>query len=196
MMKKQCLKRLSRYIAQKDTPVNILEIGCGNGWLSAKLARVTTGMVVGIDISAKGIAQAKRVFGCIPNLTFMLTDFRKDCLAREKFDLVVISASIEYFSSFAELINMALNKLTLMGEIHIIASRLYRQKEIVGARKKQRAGFASLGVPSMSRYYFLHTLEDLASYHFKILFDPNHWMNKLIPGSSNLHHILIKNHYH
>src|SRR5215203_4755336 len=38
LRKKSC-GRLIEYLDQKNKPLHILEIGCGNGWLSAQLAK-------------------------------------------------------------------------------------------------------------------------------------------------------------
>src|ERR1700739_235600 len=61
LIRKQSCNKLFKYLKKKSKKQNILEIGCGNGWLSAKLASVTSGDVTGIDINTEEIEQASRV---------------------------------------------------------------------------------------------------------------------------------------
>src|SRR4051794_33766657 len=60
-------QRLIKYLAGKKTKLSILEIGCGNGWLSNQLAAVTKTQVLGLDVNQTELAQAQRVFSK-PNL--------------------------------------------------------------------------------------------------------------------------------
>ena len=40
-MRRQTCNRLIEYVKKKSRPLNILEVGCGNGWLSNQLAKVS-----------------------------------------------------------------------------------------------------------------------------------------------------------
>jgi trans-aconitate 2-methyltransferase len=74
----------------KDTE-RVLDVGCGNGKVTAEIAaRVPHGSVVGIDSSADMIAFASRQFGPTvrPNLRFEVADARRLAFKGE-FDLVV-----------------------------------------------------------------------------------------------------------
>ena len=122
--------KLLQYIRRKGHICNILEIGCGNGWLSAKLATVARGNVTGIDINIVELEQARKVFGKVPNLRFMYGDIRSGMLQDQRYDLIVFAASIQYFPSLDEILKIALRHLTLQGEIHILDSPLYRFNEI------------------------------------------------------------------
>src|ERR1700749_4063432 len=51
MVRKRSCKKLLRYIRKKGGVQNILEVGCGNGWLSAQLATNTNATVIGLDIN-------------------------------------------------------------------------------------------------------------------------------------------------
>src|SRR5271169_32936 len=59
---------------------HILDVGCGDGKVSAELARaVPRGSVTGIDASAEMIAFARKAFPrkLIPNLKFQIADARR-----------------------------------------------------------------------------------------------------------------------
>jgi ubiquinone/menaquinone biosynthesis C-methylase UbiE len=71
--------------------MSLLDVGCGPGTLTADLARkVAPGRVIGIDISAEVVAQARahaRGAG-VANVTFQVGDFRSTDLASASFDVV------------------------------------------------------------------------------------------------------------
>ena len=71
---------------------HILDVGCGDGKISAELARVVPrGSVTGVDASPQMIAFAKKAFPVskIPNLKFQILDARK--LKPSQFDSRVVS---------------------------------------------------------------------------------------------------------
>ncbi|MGZ5220651.1 MAG: class I SAM-dependent methyltransferase, partial [Chitinophagaceae bacterium] len=84
---KSC-KQLIKYLDKKSNPLNILEIGCGNGWLSAQLAINISGHVVGMDINKEELVQAARVFSTISNLKFIQGDIRAAQLEHNSFDII------------------------------------------------------------------------------------------------------------
>jgi len=75
---------------------NILDFGCGRGWLSAKLA--TYGQVTGVDLSPKSIKFATKNYG--DKCRFINLDSTSDnifeYLEENSFDLIVSSEVIEH----------------------------------------------------------------------------------------------------
>jgi trans-aconitate methyltransferase len=66
----------------------ILDVGCGDGKITAAMAKaVPQGSVVGIDISPSMIQMAKNAFAASSNLSFQVQDAAKLCLDK-KFDLI------------------------------------------------------------------------------------------------------------
>ena len=68
-----------------------LDLGCGNGKITAEIARrVPHGVVLGVDASSDMIAFAREHFSAAmyPNLNFLVTDIRKLAF-RDEFDTVV-----------------------------------------------------------------------------------------------------------
>src|SRR5438067_1617333 len=55
-------QRFIRHLTGLRRSLNILEIGCGNGWLSHKMACLPGVQVTGIDINKTELDQARRVF--------------------------------------------------------------------------------------------------------------------------------------
>ena len=187
--------KLLKYIKEKGQVCDILEVGCGNGWLSARLSQATRGEVTGIDINTIELKQAKKAFASKRNLNFIAGDIRSGILADKKFDLIVFAASIQYFKSVKEIINTALQYLTLQGEIHILDSHFYFPQEIFRAQQRTKKYFSEIGFSGMSKYYFHHGLRELQSFNHKLLYDPHAWINKLLFRKNPFYWIVIKNNY-
>jgi trans-aconitate 2-methyltransferase len=77
---------------------HILDVGCGDGKVTAELARaVPRGSVTGIDASSQMIAFAKNAFppGNVPNLKFRVMDARKIRFT-QKFDFIFSNAALHW----------------------------------------------------------------------------------------------------
>jgi ubiquinone/menaquinone biosynthesis C-methylase UbiE len=195
LIRKRSCNKLLRYIKRHGHICNILEVGCGNGWLAARLASATKTRVTGIDINTVELEQARKVFRRIRDLTFTEGDIRSGILADEKFDLIIFAASVQYFESLEEILEFATRFLTLQGEIHIIDSRLYQPYEIASAKQRSKKYFTDIGFPRMAALYFHHGIREIESLRFSILYNPNAWINKLLFRENPFYWIVIKNHY-
>ncbi|MGZ4911398.1 MAG: class I SAM-dependent methyltransferase, partial [Halobacteriota archaeon] len=81
----------------------ILDIGCGDGKITAELAaRVSHGSVLGIDNSAEMILFAQNMFprSVYPNLSFRLGDAVNLTFSQE-FDVIVAFASLHWTADLA-----------------------------------------------------------------------------------------------
>lgn len=194
-IRKNSCRALISYIKQRENILNILEVGCGNGWLSAKLADAADVEVTGLDINTEELEQAKRVFKRIPGLDFMNGTLQADELKDKKFDMILFAASIQYFPSMKHIINASLEHLTLLGEIHIMDSPFYGQQEMEAARQRTKDHFNGMGFPEMARYYFHHSISELGDFQYKILHHPHSWKNKLSIKKNPFYWISIKNRF-
>jgi SAM-dependent methyltransferase len=116
--------RLVRYLSTHKRSAGILEIGCGNGWLSRRLADVPGCRVIGLDPNLGELRQAARVFRKQRNLKFIYGEFYSDVLQDLSFDIIVIAAAIQYLPRLPNLIPDALVYLRPHGELHILDSPL------------------------------------------------------------------------
>jgi 2-polyprenyl-3-methyl-5-hydroxy-6-metoxy-1,4-benzoquinol methylase len=76
--------------------VDILEVGCGLGYVSSKLQTELSGNVniTGIDVSSTAIEKAKIIF---PSLEFIVGDIRSECLdIGKKYDIVLMAEVLWY----------------------------------------------------------------------------------------------------
>ena len=190
-IRKQSTKKFICYLSGKNLPLKILEVGCGNGWLSAAMAGIKESKVKGIDVNEFELEQAKQVFSKISNVEYCLTPFDDD-IKDELFDIIVFAASLQYFKSVQSVIDRAKKLLSPNGEIHIIDTHFYTPIGIPMARKRTQAYYASIGFPEMSTFYFHHSLNDLSPFRYKIFFRPGFFRRFFLLNSNPFHWIRIK----
>jgi ubiquinone/menaquinone biosynthesis C-methylase UbiE len=116
---------------QKEKALAILEIGCGNGWLAAKLAGLKDARVFALDVNEVELEQAKRVFKK-SNLQFFEGGGGNQYFVGLKFDVIVFAASIQYFSPLQNTLAEMLKYLAQDGEIHLIDTNFYTQQTVRG----------------------------------------------------------------
>jgi ubiquinone/menaquinone biosynthesis C-methylase UbiE len=190
--RKRSSRRLVRYLAGKRQPLEVLDIGCGNGWLSHLVAEVPDTRVTGLDINFTELQQAARVFNDDPNLSFIHGDLRSMGLDQQ-FDIILFAASMEYFSSLKKIIHKSLAYLKPDGELHIMDTRFYKQGDLREARMRMLAYYTSLGYPEMADFYFHHSYRDLRSFHHTLLYNPNSFTARLLGSGCDLPWIRITN---
>jgi Methylase involved in ubiquinone/menaquinone biosynthesis len=178
-LRKQSAKKLVKYFKSFKRELNILEVGCGNGWLCAYLAQLPETDITGIDINLVELNQARRVFDFKKNLEFVggsvdNLDYEK------KYDIILFASSIQYFASLQNTINKSLQHLKDNGEILIIDTMFYSSGEIEGAMKRSSEYFETIGHNDMIQYYYHHKLEDLGLFNISILKDPLSIFNQLL----------------
>ena len=97
--RKRSCNKLIQHLGNKRTDLNILDVGCGNGWLCHHLSKIPGSSVAGIDINKTELDQAKRVFDHIENVEFFYGGIDNESIRNEKFDAIIFAASIQYFPS-------------------------------------------------------------------------------------------------
>ena len=160
-MRKQSCQKLISYLHKQQTPLKILEVGCGNGWLAHQLADVPRSKVIGTDINFTELQQAAKVFKELPNLHFIYTDIESGLFEERQFDIIVFAASIQYFSSLNKIIGESMRLLKPNGEIHIIDSHFYSLTELNAAKQRSLLYYQSAGFPELAEWYFHNSLDDL-----------------------------------
>ncbi|MGN6164351.1 MAG: class I SAM-dependent methyltransferase [Flavisolibacter sp.] len=163
-------RRLVKYLKSKQKKLKVLEVGCGNGWLTNQLAGVKETQVTGIDINKTELDQAQRIFQK-SNLKFVYADIQSG-IPEKDFDIIVFAASFQYFNSVQRILSACFGHLNHNGEIHIIDTKFYTPAASIEARQRSRNYFESKGFPQMDEYYFHHSLNDLLPYQHIVLFDP------------------------
>jgi len=170
--------RLVHHLAGSPMPLEIVEVGCGNGWLSARIARSVGARsvgarVVGIDVNVREIDQARRVFGSVPDLSFVVADAQLAGSPLPRPTTIVLASVIQYVADAPALLRRLLGWLPPGGELHLLDSPLYRPGEAAAARSRSEAYYARLGVPVMAASYHHHEVGILDGFTAEFLHDPD-----------------------
>ncbi len=164
-------QRLRRYLANLPPPVHVLDLGCGNGWLSHLIATLPDTKVWGLDRPGPEAVQAARVFAA-RNTAFLFADIDRVPFPSSSFDVIILASVIQYFSDLPTLIQGLLPLLKPDGEIHLLDSPLYSAHDLVAARPRTVAYYVGLGYPEMAAAYFHHTAAALDQFRPDYLYRP------------------------
>ena len=151
-------ERFSHSLKKKS--LNILDLGCGNGWMANKLYQ-SGHRVTGVDINLVELEQAVKVFGSNERLQWVYTDILKDGVTNYPFDLIVLGASCQYFHDITALTNTLRNLLVPDGTIHLLDSFFYTKSDVGAAVQRTKDYYLNIGYPQMAEYYHHHLSEDL-----------------------------------
>ena len=163
--------RLNRYLSARPEPLSILELGCGNGWLSNLLSKAGH-TVLGMDQNRHELKQAARVFCGSSHLSFLEADIFSSPFISARFDVIVLASVLQYFQDAPGLISVLRNYLSRAGEIHILDTPLYMDHELDAAILRTEQYYSSQGFPEMTSHYFHHRASDLQVLHPRILYQP------------------------
>lgn len=170
--------RLVRYLVKLPRPLNVLELGCGNGWLSGKLARIPGAQVWGVDMMSRELIQAARLFAN-PRLNFLAADIFHAPFLHRTFEVIVLASVIQYFPDLPALLRTLQTLLKSHGEIHILDSPLYQPGELPAAKERSRAYYSALGFPEMAEHYFHHPVTALDQHSPRWLYRPENFRARL-----------------
>jgi ubiquinone/menaquinone biosynthesis C-methylase UbiE len=166
--RQRSLHRLIFYIRQQfKAPIQILDLGCGNGWMSHALASALPhAQVWACDINQSELEQGNRVFQ-LPNLRFYFADIEKGHLPADQFDLVVMAGVFQYFADATGIQEQLHRVLKKGGESHIIDTNFYHnQAKRHWAQAQSTQYFETLGRPEMAQFYHHHLMENLNAVDF------------------------------
>ncbi|MCC7158059.1 MAG: class I SAM-dependent methyltransferase [Ignavibacteria bacterium] len=173
LVRKRSMKTLLKYLLKNEYIKEILEIGCGNGWLAANISLKTKRNVTGLDVNITELEQAARLFGNRENLTFAYGDVY---MLDKKYDIIILPSVIAYFEDLQGLIKKLLGNLNANGEIHIIDSPFFDDK--LSAKEKTFKYFKEMGFEEMAGQYFHHSLNDLKGFNQEVKYDPTTFIHK------------------
>jgi ubiquinone/menaquinone biosynthesis C-methylase UbiE len=170
--------RFSKYLITKKENLNILDLGCGNGWFSGNLSKYFNHSFYCIDVNLTELEQGAKVIKS-EKLKFIYANIFSVKLPLEFFDLIILNASAQYFSDIKRLLKRLFETLKLDGEIHIIDSPFYSKDEAKNAKKRTEDYFSKLSFPEMTKHYHHHTFNMLTEFNTSILYNPSSYKNKL-----------------
>ncbi len=170
--------RFKKYLSQKKTKLNILDLGCGNGWLTGQLAKELDHNYFCVDVNLVELEQAARVVEN-GNIKFIYADIFSTSLPSNTFDIVIINSALQYFNNISALMKELFFISKTYGEIHIMDTPFYNVNEIMQAKNRTLKYYTSIGFPEMAGKYFHHTLDELKYLRHNYLYNPNSYKNKL-----------------
>lgn len=154
-IREETLRRLTKYLASKPKERRILDIGCGNGWMSNQLAKLPDTQVLGMDKVVPELEQAVRVFGENSDLYFSYGDVFHD-IPPASFDTILMVASAQYFGDMARLMAHLRSLLKPEGEIHLLDTHFYDAGEVSAARARTIRYYNKIGFPDLIEFYYCH----------------------------------------
>lgn len=156
-LRQESAERFLSYLFNKE--LHILEVGCGNGWFSNLLASFGH-QLIATDVNVQELEQAARVFKST-NVSWVYTS-NLDLLQPVNVDLIVFNASIQYFPSVSNVLNIAKKLLSEKGEIHVIDSPFYKNSIAANkALERTRNYYQFMGYPELCDEYHHHTIKDV-----------------------------------
>ncbi len=166
------MKRFMVYLRNKETPVHLLDLGCGNGWIARHLADLPACEVFALDLNRPELEQGARVFAGRKGLSFIYGNLFEDIFPADCFDIIVLAGSIQYFSDHRSLLNRLFAFLRSGGEIHIIDSPFYNERTVSAAKERTKRHYLDLGFPDMTAHYHHPLFSSLKNHRPAMLYNP------------------------
>ncbi|MEM1322323.1 MAG: class I SAM-dependent methyltransferase [Bacteroidota bacterium] len=176
-LRHEATEKIIEYIQQKKA-TKVLDLGCGNGWFTHRLAEQTEATVLGVDVNKTELEQAARLF-TTERCRFVYGDIFAGDWPETYFDIIILNSCVQYFGNLDRLLRTLLRMIQPSGEIHIIDSPFYAQSELPQAQKRSRQYYLKQGVEGMIDHYHHHSWESLSPYCHRILYHPRLWRNRL-----------------
>lgn len=167
-IRKKTAKRLVGYFS-KSANKRILEVGCGNGWLSNIIGTKTNNKITALDLNEFELLQGAKVFSDNPNLNFVYGNIFENIFTQSYFDFIILLGSVQYFRDFDKLILQLFCHLKKAGEIHILDSNFYSASEIESAQMRTSNYYKSLNAPEMIQYYYHRNWNELNKYNYSVM---------------------------
>lgn len=171
-LRARSLDRLERYLRARDGERSLLDLGCGNGWMANRLARIPDTTVLAVDLNLHELEQGARVFEGNPRLHFAYTDIFAAGFEPGCFDTAVLAGSAQYFPDLSALFNRLLQLVRPDGEIHVLDTPFYAPATVAAARERSRDHYVALGRPDMARHYHHHLETALEPVGARKLYEP------------------------
>ncbi|HMJ69891.1 MAG TPA: class I SAM-dependent methyltransferase [Cyclobacteriaceae bacterium] len=158
---------------KKEKCRSLIEVGCGNGWLTNYVRRHLDIPVCGVDVGKAELSQAARIGG--DKAAFVFADIFSEAMAGVTADAVLLASCIQYFPDVRALIG----KLRKIGTIHIIDSPVYSGGKAVEAKARSANYFRSMSTPGMEKFYYHHERSVFEGLGAEFLYDPSNITGKL-----------------
>ncbi len=151
---------------------NVLDIGCGNGWMTHKVSKYCQSSITGLDVGKEELEQATRCFGN-EAVSFVCCSNWK-LLPKERYDLIYFAGSFHYFQPDEAFWKLLFSLLKPGGEIHILETQFYEVEAVEAAQKRSKEYFEKMGAKVD---YYQHVSWKMLPNDYEVLYRPNKWNN-------------------
>jgi SAM-dependent methyltransferase len=173
----------ARYLSAVRGPVRVWDLGCGNGWLAARVASLEHVCAIGVDVNTAELEQAQRVFADRPRLRFRAGDlcdaprFVADRAGHPSseslLDVVLLASTLQYVSDASGLLHGVFDAISPRGEIHVLDTPIYRRDQVASARERTMAHYEQLGVSEMAEHYHHHKWSIFSGLPYDVRYRPD-----------------------
>jgi 2-polyprenyl-3-methyl-5-hydroxy-6-metoxy-1,4-benzoquinol methylase len=179
--------RLAEHLSRQNRLV-ILEVGCGAGWLTHRLAvlrataELRTTRVWGIDVNERDLRQAARVFVERPSAKYLLADVLTADLPAAQFTTIVLVDTLQHLVDPVAALSRCLTLLRPGGEIHLLDGPIWRAPTVAAARHRMTGQLAASGLEWTLDDLSWPTWHMLRPFRPEVLLDPSstrQWLERL-----------------
>ena len=175
------LQHLRARRARGETVTRILELGCGVGWLSARLSRDLDVDVIAIDLTAAELFRAQEGAGSVaPRTRFIAACVDAMPIKPHQFDVVIAAAIVQYSPRLSAFTKLACTMCTNAGELLISDSPFYASHELAAARERTLEHYRRIDSAGMASHYHHHSLDELESLQPQWIYSPKNFGQRLI----------------
>lgn len=178
-MRADSVSRLERWIGGSGIRGPVMDLGCGPGWMTARLARRFCG-AVGVDVVRSELERGAEAFAEVKGLELVVADVFEDVFPEAPFGLVVAASCAQYFPSLHDLLVRLLKLVRTDGAVVVLDTPFYRADEVEAARDRTRGHYRDLGVPEAASGYHHHTLESVRDLRPDVVYDPRRPWNRTL----------------
>jgi len=171
-IRESSMKKLIHHLRGKKGAFHLLDLGCGNGWMSRHLAEIPGWEVFALDLNEPELSQGARAFSDDPHLTFSYGNIFEDIFPPACFDVILMAGTIQYFPEPVKLINCLFKFLKKGGEVHILDSPFYNHRTVSAARERTKQHYKDLAIPDMTSYYYHHLFSSLKDFRPNLPYNP------------------------
>ncbi len=161
LVQKSASEELLKLISIQENE-DVLDLCCGPGNVTRKIASITDGKVVGIDISEGMVKEAIRSNSDLPNVNYLVKD-AENLGFTNKFDVIYCNSSFQWFLNPKKILEQCLETLKPGGRMGIQApaTTMYCPN-FVAAIEKVRTEPATMKIFSSfkSPWFFLDSAEE------------------------------------
>jgi SAM-dependent methyltransferase len=102
-LRAKSFQRFKEYLKTKKQNLNILDLGCGNGWFCGQLSKSLNHNFYCVDVNLTELKQGRKVFNS-ERINFIYADIFSSEIPTSSFDIITVNAAVQYFPDLSKLL--------------------------------------------------------------------------------------------